>query len=173
MFESPFTKNTNTSLFPSPYSQTSEDRLNQLYQEMEMLKQYKNNSNNINKKTVFTDISDEMKDLSEDERRFIETSKEYMEASAKYQNDFSMFLIQYLGDDFIKSEYGKTPETILAIIKKKKDEYKNRFAEDISEIREQNSNLATRNEELAKTNSELQKQLAEIREKLGGLKNDK
>jgi hypothetical protein len=169
MFESPFNTTTKTnSLFSSPLqAQGSEDKLNQLYQEMEMLKQYKQG----NKRTVFTDIADEMKDISEDEKRFIETSKEYMEASAKYQNDFSMFLVQHLGDEFTRSEFGKSPEQILAIIKKKKDEYKNRFAENINEIRDQNNNLALKNEELARTNLDLQKQLAEIKKQLGGLKN--
>jgi transposase-like protein len=166
MFESPFTQKSNNSLFSSPFqTQSSEERLNQLIQEMEMIK-----GKNQPKRTVFTDISDEMKDLSEDEKRFIESSKEYIEASAKYQNDFSMFLVQYLGDEFTRSEFGKSPEQILAIIKKKKEEYKNHFAENISEIRDQNNNLALKNDELAKTNLELQKQLAEIKKQLGGLK---
>jgi hypothetical protein len=168
MFNSPFSQN-NNSIFSSPFqSQNSEDRLNQLYQEMEMMKQMKNPTN---QRTVFTDIAEEMKDLSDDEKRFIETSKEYLSVSQQYQEDFSMFLIDNFGADFAKSKYGKSTEQLLAVIRQKKEDYKNKFAENISEIREQNSNLAQQNDALAKTNLELQKQLAIIQEQLGGIKN--
>jgi uncharacterized coiled-coil DUF342 family protein len=169
MFESPFNKqNQSSSLFSSPLSpQNSEEKIAQLYQEMEYLQKQRGN---VNHKTVFTEIAEEMKGVSEDEKRFIESSQEYMEAAQKYQTDFSMFLIEHLGNDFAKSQYGKSPEQVLAAIRKKKEEYKNHFAADITEIRDKNNVLAQRNEELARTNQNLQKQLAEIQKQLGGLK---
>lgn len=166
MFTSPFNTNTSNSIFSSPFqNQNSEDRLNQLYQEMEYMKQ---RQNGISQKTVFTEISDEMKDISEDERHFIESSKEYTIASQKYQSDFSMFLIENFGADFAKSKYGKSIEEVLATIRQKKEDYRNHFAENISEIRNQNNTLAQQNDALAKMNLDLQKQLAEIQKQLGG-----
>lgn len=161
--------NNNNSIFSSPFqSQNSNDRLNQLYQEMEFMKQHQTNQQ---QRTVFTDIAEEMKDVSVDERRFIETSDEYLSASQEYQNYFTLFLIDFLGADFLNSRYGKSPEKVLAVIRQKKDDYKNRFAENISEIRSQNNTLAQQNDALAQANMELQKQLADIRKQLGGMTN--
>jgi hypothetical protein len=171
MFNSPFNNTPPNSIFSSPFQvQNPEDRLNQIYQEMEILKQKQNG--NVQQKTVFTEIADEMKDISIDERRYIESSDEYISASQQYQNDFSMFLIDNFGAEFSRSKYGKSTEKILAIIRKKKEDYKNHFAENISEIKEQNSTLSKQNDVLAKTNLDLQKQLAEIQKQLGGITND-
>jgi uncharacterized membrane protein len=163
MFESPFNNKQTNTIFSNPYS--SEDRINKLYQDLEMMKSQQQPQ--PQQRTVFTDINEEIANISDDERRFIETSDEYIQASQKYQNDFSLFLMEYLGPDFIRSKFGKSPEEVLLVIRKKKEEYKNKFAENLNEIRDQNANLAHQNNELAKTNQELQKELAEIRKQLG------
>ena len=140
------------------------------YAQLEALKQQQyNNSNNA--KTVFTDISDEMRDLGEDEKNFIVSSTEYQTLTTQYQEEFSSFLIQYFANDYLKSEYAKTPEKILALIRSKKEQYKSKFANDISDIRTQNEALASKNDALEKANLALQEQLNEIRASIGGLKN--
>lgn len=169
MYSNPYS--TNNSIFADPFKpKYSDDRLAELYQNLERMKTQQINPN---QKTVFSEIVAEFSDISDDEKRFIESSKEYMELSKKYQDEFSMFLIEYLGNDFLNSKYGKTPEEMLFVIRKKKEEYKNHFAENINEIRDKNNYLAERNDELSKANEELQKQLADIRKQLGGLKNAK
>ena len=121
-------------------------------------------------RTVFTDISDEMRDIGEDERNFIESSSEYQKLNAQYQEEFSSFLIQYFSNDYLKSEYAKTPEKILALIRTKKEQYKSKFANDISDIKAQNQILVDKNDALEKANVSLQAQLKEIRDSLGGVK---
>ena len=122
-------------------------------------------------RNVFTDISDEMREVGEDERNFIESSAEYQKLNAQYQEEFSSFLIQYFSSDYLKSEYAKTPEKILALIRSKKEQYKSKFANDISDIKSQNQLLVSKNDELEKANLSLQAQLKEIKESLGGAKN--
>lgn len=174
MFESPFNSNSSQSstLFRNPAfgNYNSPERYADLYYNMELAKQKQYPlANQQQAKTVFTDISEEWNSMSEDTRRFIENSKEYAELSAKYQNDFYVFLMETFGNDFLKSKYGTTPEKVLALIREKKEEYNNKFAENLNEIREQNNELAERNNQLAKTNQELQLQLADIRKRLGGI----
>lgn len=167
-----FETNQSSSMFANPFapSKQSPDDLEQLYQKLESLKskpqQAQQQVNQPNKRSVFTDITEEMRGASEDERRFIETSKEYVALDNQYKNEFSIFLMEYLGNDFLNSKYGRTPEQILGVIKEKRELYKNKFAENLNEIRGQNSSLAVKNDKLAKTNVELQKQLLEIQKKL-------
>jgi hypothetical protein len=137
--------------------------LSKMYAELELLK----NSQPQVQRTVFTDIGTEMADATEDERIFIENSKEYISLNQQYQQDFSTFLIDKFGNEFSNSKYGKTPEKILAVIRNKREEYKNKFAENLNEIKQSNKDLITRNDELAKVNENLQKQLLEIQNKLG------
>jgi hypothetical protein len=138
--------------------------LSKLYAELEMLK---GNQQSLTKRTVFTDIASEMSNASEDERIFIENSKEYISLNQQYQTEFSAFLIEKFGDEYASSKYGETPERILNVIKNKREEYKNKFAANLNEIKESNRTLVDKNEELAKINESLQKQLAEIQSKLG------
>jgi len=51
----------------------------------------------------------------------------------------------------------RTLEEMLLVIKKEKEKYKDRFAADINEIRDQNKVLLSKNDELSKNNRELQK----------------
>jgi hypothetical protein len=142
-------------------------QLSDIYAGMERLKQLQQLSQpQIPQRTVFTDIADELKDMSEDEKRFIEGSDEYQRANLEYQESFTNFLLEKLGQEYLSSQYGKAPEKMLLIIKQKKEKYKGQFAADISSIKEQNNNLAIKNEDLMKTNIELQKQLKLIQERL-------
>lgn len=118
------------------------------------------------KATVFTDISKELSDLSEDEKNFIMSSREYQVADAKYQSEFSQFLITKFSDEFLQTNQ-RTMEELLLAIRNKKEQYKNKFADDVAEIRKNNKSLEDKNNELLKSNLELQKQLEEIQHKLG------
>lgn len=117
------------------------------------------------KNTVFTDINKELEGLSNDEKEFIMASNEYKLADSKYQNEFSQFLISKFSDEFLQG-HQRTMEELLLVIRTKKEQYKNKFADDVAEIREYNKNLESRNSELAKSNMELQKQLENIKAKL-------
>jgi hypothetical protein len=139
------------------------------YAQLEALKKQQTPQQNM--RNVFTDISDEMREVGDDERNFIISSTEYQSLNAQYQEEFSSFLIQYFASDYLKSEYAKTPEKILALIRTKKDQYKSKFANDISDIKTQNQLLVNKNDELEKANLSLQAQLKEIHEKLGGVRN--
>lgn len=149
---------------------TIDNDLAAAYAQLEALKRQQYSNSTQNNRTVFTDISDEMRDLGEDEKNFIVSSTEYQNLTTQYQEEFSSFLIQYFANDYLKSEYAKTPEKILALIRSKKEQYKSKFANDISDIRTQNEALATKNDALEKANLALQEQLKEIRESIGGLK---
>ena len=139
------------------------------YAQLEALRKQQMQQQTISK-TVFTDISDEMRDLGEDEKNFIISSSEYQTLNAQYQEEFSSFLIQYFASDYLKSEYAKTPEKILALIRSKKEQYKSKFVNDISDIKNQNQVLASKNDALEKANIALQEQLREIRNSLGGVR---
>jgi ABC-type transporter Mla subunit MlaD len=162
----------NSNIFKNPLdfngASSPDAQMSEIYANLEKLKQLQQLSqvNNQQKRTVFSDIADELKDLGEDERRFIESSEEYQKANAEYQESFTAFLLEKLGPEYLASQHGKIPEKMLLVIKQKKEKYKGQFAADISSIKEQNSNLAQKNETLMKTNLELQKQLKQIQEKL-------
>lgn len=115
--------------------------------------------------TVIDDISTELSDLSNNEKEFIMSSKEYIAADTKYQQEFSSFLIQKFSSEFLQS-HQRTMEELLHTIRLKKDEYKDRFAGDIKEVKTENEKLAKENENLVKTNLELQEQLKQIETKL-------
>lgn len=116
--------------------------------------------------TVFTDIENELKNLSEDETAFITSSKEYQAVSNKYQTEFSQFLISKFSNEYLQSGNTRTLEELLYVIRAQKDKYKDKFATDINEIRDQNKNLLDRNNQLAESNQALQKQLEEIKARL-------
>jgi hypothetical protein len=116
--------------------------------------------------TVFTDIENELKNLSEDETAFITSSKEYQTVSNKYQVEFSQFLISKFSNEYLQSGNTRTLEELLYVIRAQKDKYKDKFATDINEIRDQNKNLLDRNNQLAESNQALQKQLEEIKARL-------
>lgn len=153
-------------LFSNPYgtNEKTQDQLADAYKKLELLKQQE--MNKAPERNAFSDISEELKGLSEDERTFIESSKEYIEASQAYQQAFNSFLIEKTGSEFLKTKYGTTVEKLLAVIKNKKDNYRNKFAEDIEAIKNTNSKLEKNNEELLKANSLLQQQLEAIQKKL-------
>lgn len=65
-----------------------------------------------------------------------------------------------------KPETGRTLEELLNVIRKRRDQYKSKFAEDITEIKDQNKALVDKNDELSKSNLELQKQLEAIQKRL-------
>lgn len=115
--------------------------------------------------TVINDITTELSDLSNNEKEFIMSSKEYIAADAKYQQEFSAFLIQKFSAEFLQS-HQRTMEELLHTIRLKKDEYKDNFAGDIKEVKNENEKLAKENTELAKVNLELQEQLKQIESKL-------
>jgi predicted RNase H-like nuclease (RuvC/YqgF family) len=55
---------------------------------------------------------------------------------------------------------------MLYVIRTQKEKYKDKFATDINEIRDQNRDLLNKNNELAESNQALQKQLEEIKARL-------
>jgi molybdopterin converting factor small subunit len=116
--------------------------------------------------TVFTDIADELKNLSEDESTFITSSKEYQTVSNKYQAEFSQFLINKFSNEYMQTGNTRTLEEMLYVIRQQKEKYKDKFATDINEIRDQNKTLLDRNNQLAESNLALQKQLEEIKTRL-------
>lgn len=116
--------------------------------------------------TVFTDIDSELKNLSEDEMAFITGSKEYQAISNKYQAEFSQFLINKFSNEYIQTGNTRTLEEMLYVIRSQKEKYKDKFATDINEIRDQNRDLLNKNNELAESNQALQKQLEEIKARL-------
>ena len=116
--------------------------------------------------TVFTDIADELKNLSEDESTFITSSKEYQAISNKYQAEFSQFLINKFSNEYMQIGNTRTLEEMLYVIRQQKEKYKDKFATDINEIRDQNKTLLDRNNQLAESNLALQKQLEEIKTRL-------
>lgn len=143
-----------------------EDSLLQTYAQLEALKAKQNQLNSINQPqqaTVFTDIANEFKDLSEDESNFITSSNEYQSLNAKYQSEFSQFLISKFSAEYLQTTGNtRTLEEMLFTIRNKKEQYKQKFAKDINEIRDQNKELLERNNTLAANNIELQNQLRKL-----------
>jgi molybdopterin converting factor small subunit len=118
------------------------------------------------RKTVFSDIAEEFNGLSEDETNFIVNSPEYQKLNSKYQTEFSNFLISKFSNEYMQTGNVRTLEELLYEVRRQKDKYKERFAEDINQIRDQNKHLTDQNNALALSNQELQEQLREIRAKL-------
>lgn len=146
------------------------DDLAQSYAKLEALKARQNQLYNQQApqiSTVFTDINSELANLSEDETAFISNSPEYQAVNAKYQNEFSQFLISKFSNEYLQTTgNSRTLEEMLSVIRKQKEKYKEKFASDINEIRDQNKILLDKNNALAETNANLQKQLKEIQERL-------
>jgi len=141
------------------------------YAKLEALKQHQAQMNNIGmqqqRQTVFNDIADELKGLTDDELNFIVNSTEYQSLNQKYQNEFSQFLINKFQNEYLQSgNSARTLEEILHIIKQKKEKYKEKFANDINEIKDQNKELLSKNSELANSNEELKAELQKIQAKL-------
>jgi hypothetical protein len=159
--------NYNTS---NPFSNTPsvlDASLADSYAKLEALKrQQMQQQQIIPQATVFTDIENELKNLSEDETTFITSSKEYQTISNKYQAEFSQFLINKFSNEYLQTGNTRTLEEMLYVIRAQKDKYKDKFATDINEIRDQNKNLLDRNNQLAESNQALQKQLEEIKSRL-------
>jgi FtsZ-binding cell division protein ZapB len=151
-------------------TQDLENSLMQSYARLEALKakqnQFQNNQVQAPQATVFNDIANEFEGLSSDEAAFIVNSKEYQTLNTRYQNEFTQFLISKFSSEYIQTGNVKTLEEMLFTIRQKKDQYKQKFAEDINEIRDQNKTLVDRNNELAQSNQLLQDQLKAIQEKL-------
>jgi ATP-dependent Lon protease len=176
--------NTTNSIFNSNYStsnpfnmngisptQDLENSLMQSYAKLEALKAKQNQfQQNVQvsspQHTVFTDITSEFDGLSSDEVNFIVNSNEYQNLNSKYQNEFTQFLISKFSGEYLQIGNVKTLEEMLFTIRQKKEQYKQKFAEDINEIRDQNKNLVDRNNQLAQNNLLLQEQLKAIQEKL-------
>lgn len=140
------------------------------YAQLEALKKQLSNQQQVQQvpqqATVFTDIDAELKNLSEDELSFITMSKEYQEVSNKYQTEFSQFLINKFSNEYLQTGNTRTLEEMLYVIRSQKEKYKDKFASDINEIRDQNKNLLDKNNQLAESNQALQKQLEEIKSRL-------
>jgi FtsZ-binding cell division protein ZapB len=142
-------------------TQDLEASLMQSYAKLEALKakqnQYQQPAN-----TVFTDIANEFENLSTDEANFILTSNEYQNLNNKYQQEFTQFLINKFSGEYLQTGNVKTLEEMLFTIRQKKDQYKQKFAADINEIRDQNKNLVEKNNQLAENNQALQEQLKKL-----------
>jgi hypothetical protein len=153
----------------NPFSNTPsvlESTLADSYAKLEALKRQQMQQAQVTQSTVFTDIDNELKNLSEDEMQFITSSKEYQNISNKYQTEFSQFLINKFSNEYIQTGNTRTLEEMLYTIRKQKDKYKEKFATDINEIRDQNKDLVSKNNQLAEANQSLQKQLEEIKARL-------
>lgn len=179
-----FNNNTNTNLFANPYLQESQsskapDDINSLYRQIEALKAQKtaltnlqspniknNDATQQNKRTVYNDIGTIWSELSAEERKYIENSEEYQNANIEYQQSFNNFLVEKLGDDYLQSRFGTAPEKVLAVIKKKKEEFQNNITNDISAIKSQNEYLVKKNDELTKSNEEMNKLIKALQEQL-------
>jgi hypothetical protein len=162
-----FGLNTN---YTNPFSNTPsvlDNSLAESYAKLEALKRQQlqqQPQTQIN--TVFSDIEGELKNLSEDETNFITSSKEYQTVANKYQTEFSQFLINKFSNEYLQTGNTRTLEEMLYIIRKQKEKYREKFATDINEIRDQNKDLVNKNNQLAENNLALQKQLEEIKARL-------
>jgi transcriptional regulator of heat shock response len=158
--------NYNTNPFlSSASSQNTDDLLAQSFAKLEALKKQYTDSK-PQQSTVFTDIESEFKNLSDDETQFIVNSSEYQAANLKYQSEFSQFLINKFSNEYLQTGNTRTLEEMLYTIRSQKEKYKEKFASDINEIRDQNKSLLDKNNQLAESNQNLQKQLEEIKNRL-------
>jgi hypothetical protein len=160
---------TNTN-YTNPFSNTPsvlDASLADSYAKLEALKRQQQLQQTIpTQSTVFTDIDNELKNLSEDEMAFVTNSKEYQTIANKYQAEFSQFLITKFSNEYLHTGNTRTLEEMLYVIRNQKEKYKDKFATDINEIRDQNKNLLDKNNQLAESNLALQKQLEEIKSRL-------
>jgi regulator of replication initiation timing len=158
-----------TTNYTNPFSNTPsvlDSSLADSYAKLEALKRQQQYQAPVQNITVFTDIENELKNLSEDETQFITSSKEYQTISNKYQAEFSQFLINKFSNEYLQTGNTRTLEELLYVIRSQKEKYKDKFATDINEIRDQNKSLLDTNNKLAESNQALQKQLEEIKARL-------
>jgi FtsZ-binding cell division protein ZapB len=97
---------------------------------------------------------------------FIVNSQEYQALNARYQTEFSNFLIGKFSSEYLQTPNAKTLEEMLYTIRQKKEQYKQKFTDDINEIRAQNKALAENNNLLIQNNQQLQEQLKAIQTRL-------
>jgi len=170
LFNSTFSSSNPFNISGNNTTQDLENSLMQSYPRLEALKakqnQLQNNQISPPQSNVFTDIAGEFEGLSSDESNFIINSKEYQILNERYQNEFTQFLISKFSGEYLQTGNVRTLEEMLFTIRQKKEQYKQKFAEDINEIRDQNKNLVDKNNQLAESNQLLQKQLKAIQEKL-------
>ena len=166
MFNSNYSTSNPFSFNNNKTTSNIEESLMQTYAQLEALKAKQTQLNNgaqYQQSTVFSDIANEFKDLSDDEHNFIINSTEYQNLNNKYQSEFSQFLINKFSNEYLQTTGNtRTLEEMLFTIRSKKDQYKQKFAKDINEIRDQNKELLERNNALAANNIELQNQLKKL-----------
>ena len=169
LFNSNFSTSNPFNINGNAATQDLENSLMQSYARLEALKakqnQLQTNQIPIQQNNVFTDIASEFEGLSMDETNFITNSNEYQNLNVKYQNEFTQFLISKFSGEYLQTGNVRTLEEMLFTIRQKKEQYKQKFAEDINDIREQNKNLVDKNNQLAESNQLLQQQLKAIQEK--------
>lgn len=144
-------------------TQDLENSLMQSYAKLEALKAKQNQLQQpavVN--TVFSDIAKEFEGLSSDEMNFIISSDEYQKLNGRYQDEFTQFLIAKFANEYLQTGNAKTLEEMLFTIRQKKDQYKQKFTEDINQIKDQNKNLVEKNNLLAENNQALQEQLKKL-----------
>jgi FtsZ-binding cell division protein ZapB len=144
-------------------TQDLENSLMQSYAKLEALKAKQNQLQQptvVN--TVFSDIAKEFEGLSSDEMNFIINSDEYQKLNGRYQDEFTQFLIAKFANEYLQTGNAKTLEEMLFTIRQKKDQYKQKFTEDINQIKDQNKNLVEKNNLLAENNQALQEQLKKL-----------
>jgi hypothetical protein len=170
LFNSNFSSSNPFNISGNNTTQDLENSLMQSYARLEALKAKQNQLQNVQiptqQNTVFNDIAGEFDGLSQDESNFIINSKEYQSLNERYQNEFTQFLISKFSAEYLQTGNVRTLEEMLFIIRQKKEQYKQKFAEDINEIRDQNKNLVDKNNQLVESNQLLQQQLKAIQEKL-------
>jgi FtsZ-binding cell division protein ZapB len=163
----PFSLGNNTSS-----TQDLENSLLQSYARLEALKSKQNQIPQYQQaiapqqNTVFTEIYNEFDGLSKTEMDFIVNSQEYQALNARYQTEFSNFLIGKFSSEYLQTPNAKTLEEMLYTIRQKKEQYKQKFTDDINEIRAQNKALAENNNLLIQNNQQLQEQLKAIQTRL-------
>lgn len=167
MFNSNYSTSNPFSFNNNKTTSNIEDSLMQTYAQLEALKAKQNQLNmgqqQPQQATVFTDIANEFKDLTDDESNFITSSPEYQTLNNKYQTEFSQFLLSKFSNEYLQTTGNtRTLEEMLFVIRNKKDQYKQKFAKDINEIRDQNKELLEKNNVLAANNIELQNQLKKL-----------
>jgi hypothetical protein len=143
-------------------TQELENSLMQSYARLEALKAKQSQLQQPQINTVFTDIANEFEGLTLDEANFIVNSNEYQNLNNKYQQEFTQFLISKFSNEYIQTGNVRTLEEMLFTVKQKKEQYKQKFAQDINEIRDQNKTLVEKNNQLAENNQALQDQLKQL-----------
>lgn len=109
-------------------------------------------------RTVFNDIADEWNKCTAEEQTFINNDEDYVKSNLKYQQAFSSFLLEMVGQQFASSQYGKTAEEVLVAMRKAKDKYRQKADSTVKSVQEQNEMLKS--------------EIAELRRMLGAKENE-